>query len=208
MLVLNLLSLGLCPDAIFPRGNVFNKDKVALGKILFFDPRLSGSGQMACASCHDPDHAWTDGRTVSFGNRRKRLVRNAPSVMFSGQIKSQFLDGRTETLEEQSLQVVANPDEMHHDMAGMVRVLKSIKGYEALFLKSFGDIEITDVRVGKAIATFERTINGGSSRFDRFVKGGVHRLSDDEIMGLDVFRRKGSMYELSSWGYVYGSEIS
>ena len=94
--------IGPLPAMQFPEDNPYSKEKAELGKVLFFDPRLSGSGQMACASCHDPDLAWADGRTLSFGHERQALKRNAPSILNSGYRAVQFWDGRAKSLEHQA----------------------------------------------------------------------------------------------------------
>ena len=93
--------IGLLPNPQFPTDNPYSKAKEELGKQLFFDPRLSGSGQIACASCHDPDFAWADGRTVSFGHDRAALKRNSPSIQYVAYLQPLFWDGRAATLEEQ-----------------------------------------------------------------------------------------------------------
>src|SRR5690606_19507133 len=91
------------PDMLFPQDNPYSVAKVALGKMLFFDPRLSSSGQIACASCHDPHLGWADGRAVPFGHDRRAGGRNAPTIINAGYLQQVFWDGRAETLEQQAL---------------------------------------------------------------------------------------------------------
>lgn len=183
--------LGLLPEMPFPEDNPYTKEKDKLGEVLFFDPRLSGSRQIACASCHDSDLGWADGRTVSFGHERLQLKRNAPSAAFTGYLPKLFWDGRAESLEELSLQVIANPDEMHAAFPQIVERLKTSEDYRARFAEAFGDEEINGERIGKAIATFVRTIDGGNSLFDRFLRGNENALSDEALRGLHLFRTQG-----------------
>ena len=163
-------------------------ERVELGKLLFFEPRLSGSGQMACASCHDPDLNWADGRTVAIGNHRKALKRNAPTIMNVGFGKSHFWDGRAGTLEEQARQVLANPDEMDSSEEVIVDRISKLDGYRQLFQKVYGDETVSIDRVTSAIASFERTIVGGRSAFDKFMRGNTEELSDEAVIGLHLFR--------------------
>jgi cytochrome c peroxidase len=180
--------LGQLPEPPHPKDNPYSKDKAELGKALFFDGRLSGTGQAACASCHDPDLAWADGRTTSFGHDRKPLKRNAPSVMNSAFVPALFWDGRADSLEAQAKAVLANPDEMRADEKGVVGRLARVKGYPPLFEKAFGDPAVTLDRAAQAVACFERTLVGGRSRFDSFLKGRTDALTDAEVRGLHLFR--------------------
>ncbi len=182
--------IGLLPEVVHPADNPFNESKEALGKALFFDPRLSGSGQIACASCHDPDLAWTDGRTTSFGHSRKMLARNAPTTRFAAHQETFFWDGRADTLEGQAVAVLLNPDEMHASRDHVVQTVSSITAYQKLFGEAFGDEEVTLQRVGQAIACFERTAVNGRTRFDAFLKGKTDAMSDSAIRGMDLFRRE------------------
>lgn len=182
--------IGLLPKVEHPATNPHNPDKEKLGKILFFDPRLSGSKQIACASCHDPDLGWADGRTTSFGHGRIPLQRNAPTIRNSGFHSTLFWDGRASSLEEQVIAVLRNPNEMRATEETVIDLLSRSDAYQVLFQQSFGDGAITIERVADAIACFERTIVGGSSRFDAFMKGKRDALSDAELIGLDLYRRE------------------
>ncbi|MEM8494009.1 MAG: cytochrome-c peroxidase, partial [Planctomycetota bacterium] len=105
--------LGVVPPVPFPDDNPYTEDKAKLGEQLFYDPRLSRTHQMSCASCHDPDLGWADGRTVSFGRDRLPLKRNAPTVLGTGHFDRLFWDGRADSLEDLTLKVITNADEMH-----------------------------------------------------------------------------------------------
>ncbi|HEX6960637.1 MAG TPA: cytochrome c peroxidase [Lacipirellula sp.] len=183
--------IGLLPDMKHPADNPHSPAKEELGELLFFDPRLSGSRQMACASCHDADLGWADGRTTSFGMDRKPLARNAPSVMNVGYHKAFFWDGRAKTLEEQAFHVLMNHDEMRSAADDMAETLGAIPRYRELFEEGFGSEEVTIERVTKALACFERTIVGGRSRFDAFLKGRDQAMSDSAVLGMEIFRNEG-----------------
>lgn len=172
----------------FPEGNPFSKEKTQLGQRLFFDPRLSSTRQMACASCHDPDLGWADGKTNSFGHNRQPLPRNTPAIMNSFEQKYWFWDGRAESLEEQVATVLANPDEMNAGGQEIADWLAKNTDYGDRFAKAFGSREITFERVTQAIATFIRTIQSGRSSFDKFIAGDHKALSDSALRGLHLFR--------------------
>ncbi|MCC9609677.1 cytochrome-c peroxidase [Blastopirellula sp. JC732] len=181
--------IGLLPEVTHPAENPHNDAKEQLGKALFFDPRLSGSGQIACASCHDPDLAWGDGRTTSFGHSRKLLGRNAPSIRYVAFQETFFWDGRAETLADQAIAVFLNPDEMHASAEHVVETVSAHAAYRELMCEAFGDEQITLERVAQAIACFERTIIHGRTRFDAFLQGKSDMMSDSAIRGMDLFRR-------------------
>ena len=183
--------LGPLPKPEFPESNPFTKGKAELGQHLFFDPRLSGSGQIACASCHDPELGWGDGRTVSFGHKRQPTRRNAPGLFTAAFGESFFWDGRAKSLEEQALEPVLSDGEMAAgDVKSIVERLSKVPGYRERFKAVFGSEEVTFDRAAQAIATFERAVvrTGGFSKFDRFLRGEADQLSDEAVRGLHLFR--------------------
>ena len=182
------VELGLLPPPPEPADNPTTKQKVELGKALFFDPRLSGSGQFSCASCHDPDLAWADGRTVSFGHDRKAGKRNAPSVMNAAHAQNLFWDGRAESLEKQAVGPIMAEVEMNAEPDVAVQRIIDEKGYAPMFAAAFGDETVDLDRITKALAAFQRTIVGGRSKFDSFLKGNPSALSDSAVRGLHLFR--------------------
>lgn len=185
------VELGLVSKLEHPAENPWSKEKEALGKTLFFDARLSGTGEMACASCHIPELGFSDGRTTSFGHGFQPLPRNAPSILNSGFAKNLFWDGRADSLEAQASAVLANPKEMRTSQEHVEKTLRSSRGYRELFATAFGEGEPTLDRALAAIATFERTIvSDGSSTFDKFLKGDPSALSDSAVRGLHLFRTK------------------
>ncbi len=182
------VELGLLPPIPYPTNNPYSLAKSELGKRLFFEPRISGSGQISCANCHDPDLGFADGRTLSFGHARKELKRNAPTILNAGLGRSFFWDGRASTLEQQATDVVHNEDEMQSSAALVKERLSRIPGYTNEFAQVFGSSEITMSRVAQAIATFERTITSRGNAFDSFLRGDTNALNDSAVRGLHLFR--------------------
>ena len=182
--------IGLLPEVEHPADNPHTTEKETLGKTLFFDPRLSGSGQIACASCHDPDLGWADGRTTSFGHSRKQLARNSPTIRNTAFQQHLFWDGRADSLEDQARQVLMNPDEMRSGPEHVVALLEKEPGYQELWQKAFGAEPVSIDLAAQALACFERTVVGGTSRFDSFMRGGAAALTDEALLGMDLFRRE------------------
>lgn len=180
--------LARLPKMVYPASNPADPAREALGKKLFFDPRLSGSGQLACASCHDPDLGWADGRTTSFGHNRRRLDRNSPSILNSGYRETLFWDGRAASLEEQAEAVLGNADEMHSGDMILVESLEALPEYVEEFERVFGVATPGLEQVALAIAAFERTVNSSSVRFDSFLAGRGGAMTDEELSGLHLFR--------------------
>lgn len=182
--------IGNLPPVPHPADNPTNAAKVELGKILFFDPRLSSSGQIACASCHDPQLGWGDGKRVAFGHDRQLGNRNAMTLWNTAYYTRLFWDGRSTSLEDQAQNPVMDKLEMHQDLPAMERKVQSLTGYKPLFYAAFADSAIHLNHIFKAIASFERTIVSPSSRFDLFVKGKTDAITDTELQGLHLFRTK------------------
>ena len=176
------------PD--YPKNNPYRAEKAKLGKILFFDPRLSFSRQIACASCHDPELGWGDGRRVAYGHDRQNGKRNAMTIFNTAFYNKLFWDGRALSLEHQSGFPVQDHVEMNEDITVMVKNISAIAGYKPLFAQAFGNEEISLEKIQQAIATFERGIISTNSRFDLFVKGNKAILKDEEVLGLHLFRTK------------------
>jgi cytochrome c peroxidase len=177
-------------ELLVPPENPMTADKVALGRKLFYEKRLSKDGTVSCATCHDPEHGFGDGKKVSDGVGGKKGARNAPTVLNSAFNELQFWDGRAPSLEEQSKGPMLNPVEMaftSHDE--VVQVLRAIPDYKAEFQRVFSrDVTIDDVAA--AIASFERTVLSGDSRFDRFMAGDQAALSDSAKRGWELWNGK------------------
>jgi cytochrome c peroxidase len=187
--------LGL-PPIFWPEENAFTPAKAELGKLLFFDKRLSSDSSVACASCHDPVKAFADGAANSLGIGGQRGGRSAPTVINRAYSTLQFWDGRASSLEEQAKGPIANPIEMTIDKTtdlaynNVVKRLKAVPGYVERFKKAFGTADFTIDHVAQAIATFERTVLSGNSPYDRFQNGDEKALSAAQKRGMDVFFKK------------------
>jgi len=193
--------IGHLPKVEFPADNPYSDEKASLGRTLFYDPRLSNSNQIACASCHDPELGWTDNRKLSFGHDRQLGSRNAMTIMNTAYAKSLFWDGRAASLEDQAKMPIEDMREMHEHIDIATEKIVKVKGYESLFEKAFGDKKITKDRIAKAIATFERTVVSPPSRFDQFIDGEKDALTNDEVMGLHLFRTKAQCMNCHNSGY-------
>lgn len=185
---LELKPLPLTPP--YPQENPYTKEKADLGKKLFNDPRLSLSNQIACASCHDKELGFADNKSVSYGHDRAQGSRNSPSVVMSAFGTHKFWDGRASSLESQSLFPIADPKEMAFSADKAVKKISKIKEYKDDFYAAFGTRKITKELLSQAIATYERSLMPHHNRFDRFLNGKAEDLSDEEVLGLHLFRTK------------------
>lgn len=176
-----------------PADNSQSDAKVELGKILFFDPRLSSNGVLSCNSCHNVMASGTDNRPVSIGVKDQKGGRSAPTVWNSAFLTVQFWDGRAPSLEEQAKGPVTNPVEMGmKDWNTVIKLLKNIPGYEPLFKTAFGDNNpMTADNVAKAIAAYERTLITPNTPYDRYVKGEKIALTAQQIKGMNTFEEVG-----------------
>jgi cytochrome c peroxidase len=164
--------------------------RVALGQKLFFEPRLSGNGTVACATCHDPDRAFTDGRPVSVGIHGRVGQRNAPTILNAFYNKHQFWDGRVTTLEQQAALPITNPSEMGSVSIGdAVSRIASDKDYQAQFTQAFGR-GVNEQDLLSAIADYERTLASFDSPFDHFIAGEANAISDSAKRGWELFNTK------------------
>jgi cytochrome c peroxidase len=177
-------------EVLVPPDNPVTPEKVALGRQLYFDKRLSLDGTISCASCHDPAQGFADGRRVSDGIGGRKGARNAPTVLNAMFNEFQFWDGRAASLEEQAKGPMTNPVEMGFaSHADLVLGLRATRVYDAEFQKIFGrEMNIEDVVA--AIAAFERTVVSGDSDFDRFMAGDNAALSESAQRGWDLWNGK------------------
>lgn len=182
--------IGLLPDLIHPSDNPYSDAKKELGKKLFFDPRLSSSGQIACATCHDPKKGWTDGIEKSIGHQGAIGKRNAMTIVNVGYSHSFFWDGRAETLEEQAAMPIEDPLEMNQLFGMAVKTIAEAEDYKPYFFNAFGSEAVSGNRVRKALSTFQRSIVSKNTKFDEFISGNPYVFSDDEVMGLHLYRTK------------------
>lgn len=158
-------------------------ERVRLGRWLFYDRRLSGDTSVSCATCHRPEHAFSEPTAVSAGIRGQKGTRKAPTfVNLAVTVYPHFFwDGRAASLEEQALGPIQNPIEMGSTHHAMIETLTSIQGYRPYFAAAFGTTEITKERVAKAIADYERTRMSGNSPWDRW-----RRNKDESAVSAEV----------------------
>lgn len=187
--------LGL-PELSIPSQNPQSAEKIALGKKLFNDKRLSQDGTISCASCHNQQRAFTDGLAVAVGIRQQAGFRNAPTVVNAAFYQSLFLDGRAASLEEQALGPFLNPIE--HGLKNyqqIVDIVQRDQQYQQQFSQVFNtaDATITAEQIAQAIASFERTLIAANSAFDRYLFARDRQaLNISEAHGMRLFRRKGN----------------
>jgi parallel beta-helix repeat protein len=175
--------------------------RVELGRLLFFDPVLSGANDVSCATCHHPDLGFADGRPLAMGRGAKgvgpertrgtELPRGSPTIWNAAFNASQFWDGRARDLEDQARFPITSADEMDQEPGELVRELRSIPEYQLLFDRAFGGAAgaaVTFENVVRAIAAFERTLVSDGSRFDRYRAGDAGALTPSERRGLTLFR--------------------
>lgn len=170
--------------------SLMERPDIKLGKTLFFDPILSGSNQISCSSCHNPQTSWSDHLTVPTGHDHLQGKRNSISLLNVYARKSMFWDGRAGSLEEQALFPIEAHHEMAMDLTKLVPKLKAIPGYRAMFKEAFGDEDFSMSEIMKALAEFQRTLQSRRSRFDEFLDGKYNAMTDEEIQGMHLFRTK------------------
>lgn len=184
------LSLGLPPLPI-PADNPLTPAKIALGRAVFMDKRLSADGTISCATCHDPQRAFADGLPVARGQRDASGARNTPTLLNAAYGGAQFWDGRRASLEEQANDPFFNAAEHGFgDHESLLNVIRNDAWYVAAFQQAFeiSSAAISMDHVAKAIASFERTLIAGDSPFDRYRYGGDRKaLSEQAISGLALF---------------------
>lgn len=203
----NIQEIAALPlNVTYPGNNPQSAAKEELGRLLFWDPVLSGTMTVACASCHHPDFAYADGLERSPGVVGGPIDRNAPTILntaFNG-IETgnnynpaqapMFWDNRNRSLEDQSIQPILSAVEMRGNAIPedeivdvVIDRLEAIPEYVDRFAEAFGNGAITEQDIADAIATFERSLVAGNSRFDQYMRGNANILSQQELNGLDDF---------------------
>jgi cytochrome c peroxidase len=171
----------------------YSPEKARLGELLFFDPVLSDNNQRACASCHKPAMAFTDGKIKSVAFEFDTLPRNSPTVINAGFQNRLFWDLRAGSLEDQLDSVVNNVRELHSSFYRVIDKLNASPEYVRLFHKAFPNTQktgITRAYIKYAIGVYERTLTGLNSRFDQYMQGDVTKLNQEEINGFNVYMGK------------------
>ena len=167
----------------------FRPQQIDLGRLLFFDPVLSGNHELSCASCHAPQKGFADGRGLSIGANGQLAKRSAPSLWNVGFLKRLFWDVRADSLEAQMQGPLYDPDEMASTPAQLLADLRASEYYPALFADAFaGDSSIQLSQIYTAIAAFESSLVSLNSRYDLYAHGYHEVLNTQEIEGMNIFR--------------------
>jgi cytochrome c peroxidase len=175
---------------VMPPDNPQTPEKIALGQKLFFEGRLSANGTVACATCHDPARAFTDGRPTSVGIQGRTGQRNAPTVLNALYNKTQFWDGRAQTLEDQTALPIINEVEMGQpSLDAAVAKIAEIEEYKQAFQHVFGR-PVNGTDLVRAIASYERTLVSYDSPFDHFIAGDQKAIDDAAKRGWELFNNQ------------------
>lgn len=170
-----VIPLGLDLYLPVPEENPLTIEKVELGRRLFNDRRLSRDGSIACASCHEPERAFSDGRTIAIGVFGRTGRRNAPAIINRGYGRAFFWDARVQTLEEQVLKPIEDRNEMNLPIEDAT-----------------ARVGLSPADLSRALASYVRAILSGDSPFDRFVNGDRNAFTLEQQAGLQIFRGKGN----------------
>ncbi|GIU07591.1 MULTISPECIES: cytochrome-c peroxidase [unclassified Shewanella] len=179
------------PIEIIPAAVITNPEKVELGKMLFFEPRLSKSGFISCNSCHNLSTGGVDALPTSIGHNWQEGPINSPTVLNAEYGLAQFWDGRAKDLKEQAAGPIANPKEMgfSHELA--VDTVRSMPAYQARFEKVYDSKKISIDMITDAIAEFEKTLVTPNAPFDLYLQGDKAAISEQAKAGYQLFKDKG-----------------
>lgn len=169
-----------------PADNPLTKEGVYLGRMLFYETRLSSNNKISCATCHKQELAFTDGKSFSEGVDGRLAERSAMSLANLLWVKNLFWDGRVQSLEEQAVFPITNAHEMNQSLEKSAKKLSVTKLYPPLFKLVFGNDSVTGNRIVKALAQFERTLISANSKYDQYLAG-TYKPSEDELKGMDLF---------------------
>lgn len=192
---------GLSKKRLIPKDNPLTEKRVALGRRLFFDGKLSKDGSLSCASCHQPDHGFAAPDATAVGIRGQIGARNTPTIINRAYGHSMFWDGRAKSFEEQALGPIANPKELGTTVEAVIKTLKGDRSYVQQFAAAFrpsketkkasAESFVTATNLAKALGGFQRTLLLGDSPVDRFRSGDYTALTTEERQGLWIFESKG-----------------
>lgn len=179
------------PIEVISPAKITEPEKVELGKMLFFEPRLSKSGFISCNSCHNLSTGGVDAQPTSIGHHWQEGPINSPTVLNADFMLAQFWDGRASDLKEQAAGPIANPKEMGftHELA--TETIASMPAYRARFAKVYGDEKVDIDRLTDAIAAFEKTLVTPNSPFDQYLLGKQDAISSEAKAGYQLFKDKG-----------------
>ncbi len=173
----------------FPERNPLTEQGIELGRMLFYDPILSANGSVSCATCHNPQVAFTDGMPrTRMGVSHNRLDRHSPAIFNLAWHTEFFWDGGANDLESQAFGPLQHPDEMAADIVAVIEKMNEENEYPKMFKMAFGTDTITSAGIVRALAQFQRTIISADSKYDRYIAGG-EELSSLELKGLELFNQ-------------------
>jgi len=175
-----------------PKDNKLSPERIELGKLLYFDKRLSANGKINCATCHHPKRGWTDLVPVSKAVGAGRGPRNSPTVLNTAYGTRQFWDGRARSLEQQALGPIEADVEMNMPLDVLIPKLNGIQEYQKLFKEAYpkSNGNITKEYLAKAIASFERTVLSTTAPFDKYAMGNTKAISKQAKKGFEIFTHK------------------
>jgi cytochrome c peroxidase len=172
-----------------PQNNLQTKDKIDFGRKLFFDKRLSPNNTISCATCHDPQKAFTDGKKLSVGFHGRLAMRNAPTLLNVGYQKTLMFDGEIPSLEMQAVVPLKDSAEMANDMKSLIQKLKSIPEYQEgarkFFQRDFDAFVLT-----RSLAAFQRSLVSFQTPFDEYRADNDQALSQSQVRGWRIFSEK------------------
>ena len=196
-LSLEFIPAGLGSKRPIPDDNQLTSVRVALGRRLFFDGRLSADGTISCATCHMPENGFASPDAVAPGVGGAKGTRNSPSILNRAYGTSFFWDGRAATLEEQALQPIENPLEMATKVTTVLERLKEDPDCRAQFEAAYED-GMTAQNLARALASFQRVLLSGDSAVDRFRGGDFSALDSLQRLGLWIFESRGNCWKCHS----------
>jgi cytochrome c peroxidase len=181
--------IGPLPPVPVPEDNPLTPEKVELGKLLFFDARLSADGSLACVSCHLPDEGWATHTPLSPAYPTNMERRLSPTLINVAYNKTLLWDGRAGALEKQALGPIQNPLHMNQNLDLLIEKLRAIPDYVTRFQQVFGT-SVSPEGLGKALAAFERTLVTRNAPFDRYMEGDQQAMSEPALRGMELFKGK------------------
>jgi cytochrome c peroxidase len=194
-------------DVPFPSADRYTDEKAALGRMLFFDPIVSGNGTRSCSSCHNPALSWGDGLARAIGVDGKPMPTRAPTLIDIAWIPVLGWDGRFPDLEGFAFDgPITSPTIMDRTEKDLVAALTANPGYRRAFAEAFGSRPISRTTIAEALATFERGIIAEDAPFDRWIGGDEQAISDEAKHGFDLFNGKARCAEChTGWNFTDSS---
>lgn len=178
------------PAVEHPKDNQPSEARRRLGKMLFFDPRLSGSNTISCASCHKPTLMWSDVEPAEVERENTLHIRSTPTVLDSAYRRSLMWDGAADSLEKQAILPVVDPHEMDQPLDELLVELAGVSGYRSLFMQAYGGDEISPEIISKALAVYQRSLLSTETPFDRWMSGHQQAISNSAQRGFALFEGK------------------